>query len=103
MRFRARLWLLASPLLGLAPPLRGQPTSQTQAGSPHGTEAYGEVQVGAGTQGDVTTGSSGTKAKPAKEAESNGEQTGPARSSSPGNPPDAAKPAGRPADKSQGR
>lgn len=61
MGFRTRLWLLASPLLGLAPRVRAQPNTNTPSGGP-GRE-QGEVQVGAGTQGDVTTGSSGPQKK----------------------------------------
>ena len=99
MRFRTRLWLLASPLLGLAPPLRGQPTSQTQTGSPPGAEGYGEVQVGAGTQGDVTTGSSGAKPKPAREAKGDGARSGSNEPSPSGRTNDDAKAARRPADK----
>jgi hypothetical protein len=68
MRFRSRLLLLASPLLAFAGRLPAQPTSQTQANDPPGGESAQEVQVGAGTQGDVTNGSSGPRKKPAGNA-----------------------------------
>lgn len=59
MRSRDRLWLLLAPLLTLRQ-ARAQPNTNAPSGGP-GREAGGEVQVGAGTQGDVTTGSSGRK------------------------------------------
>jgi hypothetical protein len=59
MRSRDRLWLLLAPLLTLRQ-AQAQPNTNVPSGSP-GREAGGEVQVGAGTQGDVTTGSSGRK------------------------------------------
>jgi hypothetical protein len=61
MRSRDRLWVLLAPLL--IRPAQAQPTSSTSPAGP-ARQSKGEVQVGAGTQGDVTTGSSGSKAKP---------------------------------------
>jgi hypothetical protein len=61
MRNRARLLMLLAPWsIGLRRAAHAQPNVNTPSGGP-GME-QGEVQVGAGTQGDVTTGSSGTKA-----------------------------------------
>jgi hypothetical protein len=60
MRNRARLLMLLAPWsIGLRRAAHAQPNVNTPSGGP-GME-QGEVQVGAGTQGDVTTGSSGTQ------------------------------------------
>jgi hypothetical protein len=61
MRQRDRLWILLAPLFDLiGRPARAQPNTNTPSTGP-GRETDAEVQAGAGTQGDVTTGSSGAK------------------------------------------
>lgn len=63
---RRRILLSTLPLLGGVAyrHVWAQPNVNTPSSTP-GQEQGGEVQVGAGTQGDVTTGSSGTKPKSA--------------------------------------
>lgn len=63
MRNRSRLLLLLAPWLSSVPRDAFTQANTNVPGGGSGRE-QGEVQVGAGTQGDVTTGSSGTKAKP---------------------------------------
>jgi hypothetical protein len=68
MRYRTRLRLLAAPFVAAvvarAPRARAQANTNTPTSGPN-KEGTGEVQVGAGTQGDVTSGSSGPqKRKP---------------------------------------
>jgi hypothetical protein len=69
MRQRDRLWILLAPLLELiGRPARAQPNTNTPSTGP-GRETGAEVQAGAGTQGDVTTGSSGAKKDAPADAE----------------------------------
>lgn len=76
MRLRSRLLLLASPLLGWVGRALAQPTSHTQATEPPGSQEAAEVQVGAGTQGDVTNGSSGPQKRQDKEQGKDKSQAG---------------------------
>lgn len=62
MRNRSRLLLLLAPWLS-GVPRDGFAQANTNVPGGGSGQEQGEVQVGAGTQGDVTTGSSGTKAK----------------------------------------
>lgn len=62
MRNRSRLLLLLAPWLS-GVPRDGFAQANTNVPGGGSDEEQGEVQVGAGTQGDVTTGSSGAKAK----------------------------------------
>ncbi len=77
MRYRTRLRLLAAPLVAAlfshAPRSIAQANTNSPTSGPS-KEGTGEVQVGAGTQGDVTTGSSGPQNRKAKPSVEQGHQ-----------------------------
>ncbi len=78
MRYRTRLRLFAAPLVAAlfshAPRSLAQANVNAPSSGPS-KEGTGEVQVGAGTQGDVTTGSSGPQNRKAKASSEQGHQS----------------------------
>lgn len=89
MRNRSRLLMLLVPWWAGRPrDALAQPNTNVPSGGPGGEQ--GEVQVGAGTQGDVTTGSSGTKARPGA-GKDGGKKDKPAASKANAGKPAAAK------------
>jgi hypothetical protein len=99
MRNRIRLLLLLAPWL---PGVVREGFAQANTNVPGGGSGQdqGEVQVGAGTQGDVTTGSSGTKARAGSGAADTAKKDAKKEAVKDGHPRAATPAGGRTADRS---